>query len=235
MTWFKPDDEVVAHLRRQAASVGEFADWAVVVRTATDGSFSVVKLFGRADADRPKEVSTRCDSKASAMEQAAKAAEKKLQDHRYVRVVPGSSPPPSRIDQVTIAAEMWEDAWPTKLDRLLPLGLSKVSDRIWTLPAGNGAIRFIRQGGKVIVTGVVPAEDLPGRVIQACVAQLLGAGLALSDGTPDMSPEEWVGLARKLFSEQEADRLADFGLLPKRINFKALAAKAASRPWGGLI
>jgi hypothetical protein len=235
MSWFKPGDEVVAHLRRQSASVGEFADWAVVVRPASDGAFHAVKLYGRADTDRPKEVSVRCDSKQSALKAAEEAAAKKLKDDRYVKVVPGSSPPPSRVQQVTIAAELWEDAWPNRLDRLLAIGLTQTSDRVWTLPAGTGSIRFIRQSGKVLVTGVVPAEDLPGRVIQACVAQLLGAGLALSDGTPDMTPEEWVGLTRSLLSEQEVDRLADFGLLPKRINFKALAAKAASQPWGGLV
>lgn len=235
MTWFKPGDEVVAHLRRPSASAGEFADWAVVVRQASDGSFNVVKLHGRADTERPKEISARCSSKATALETAQQAAAKKLQDDRYERVGPGSSPPQPRVQQVTIATEMWEDAWPTKLDQLLPLGLTNLSDRMWSLSAGVGAIRFIRQSGKVIVTGVVPAEDLQGRVIQACVAQLLGAGLALSDGTPEMSPLEWVGLTRSLFSDEHVDRLAAFGLLPKRIDFKAMAAKAAARPWGGLI
>ncbi len=235
MTWFKPGDEVVAHLRRASATVGEFADWAVVVRTASDGAFSVVTLYGRADADRPRETSTRYSGKAGALEKAEEAATKKRNDGRYTDVHPGSSAPKARVDQVTIATEMWEDAWPTKLDRLLTLGLAKTSDRTWTLPCGEGAIRFIRQSGKVIVAGVVPAQNLPGRVIQACVAKLLDAGLALSDGTPDMSPEEWVALTRSLITEQQADRLAEFGLLPKRLNFRALAATAANKPWGGLI
>jgi hypothetical protein len=235
MSWFKPDDEVVAHLRRQSASVGEFADWAVVVRAASDGAFHAVRLYGLADTERPREVRVRCASKQSALKAAEEAAAQKLKDQRYARVAPGSSPPASRVDQVTIAAELWEDAWPSQLERLLPLGLAKLSERMWTLPAGTGSIRFIQQSGKVMVTGVVPAADLDGRVIQACVAKLLHAGLALSDGTPEMTPQEWVDLTRSLFGEPQVDRLADFGLLPKRINFKALAAKAASQPWGGLV
>ncbi|MCC6506008.1 MAG: hypothetical protein IT475_11245 [Aquimonas sp.] len=226
--WVKPGSELVAHLVRPSATNGT-AEWLVACRSIENGRWEAYVAYGKSGSRGAMKVLGVCDSETGARQLAMVAADEKRKDPRYVDVI-GSDVIGSNVVTVQQAN----------------LSLTIVSDTLQAMPelvalpkvtSGmrkgqlHGARIVLREKGSVTeVTGVCEADNLGARMTLAIINHKLFPGnssIALDDGVVQ-PPKEWAMAMKGLMNEETLQRGEAAGLLPKAIDFAAIAQDQGS-------
>jgi hypothetical protein len=243
LSWLQPTEEVVAHLRRDSEKGdGTEADWLVAVRPGHHlGQWEVVALWGPSQAKGGSlKVLEALSTKSAAIASARAKALDKTKDRRYRSLLPLRQQAPA-IEPAPVAANLSIGAelkladWNGLMLRLAPLGLTATSDSTWKAQMeGTGTVLFRQYGDRIGVSGFIAVTDAESRPLFAAVSIVTKARITNASGD-EVDLEEWIREVSSTLSPRAADLAADFGLLPKRLDFTNLASSLDTGPWASLI
>jgi len=240
-SWWNPGETIIGQLRRPAegnAKPTASADWMVLIRPLVPGSssaWSVVSRWGKTGANRPQEkVLFSGRSKSESENEARMYLDEKLRDERYQRLSGIISDFTARL---AVSAEIKLKDWDSVCIRLAPLGLTATSDKSWEAGLkGTEKVLFQQSGDRVYVSGFleVGAGGIESRPLFAAIAICTGGRIANSTGD-SVELTFWVNEVKEDLSQVAYDVAADFGLLPKKIDYARLAENVSAGPWASLI
>lgn len=242
LKWIQPNEEVVAHLRRDSEKGdGSTADWLVSIKriNAAVVEWEVITRYGPTHAARgASKTLSGFATERSARAEAEEIAHQKKRDRRYETVASSGS---SGISQsptdakLSIGAEIRFSDWNDVMLKLARLGLHGINDRLWHAGmAGTETISFTQIGDRIWVSGYIGVSDTESRPLFAAAA--IATKGRVTNATGDaVDLEEWILEVKNKLSHEAADLAADFGLLPKRFDYAKLASNIDTGAWADLI
>jgi hypothetical protein len=242
LRWIQPNEEVVAHLRRDSEKGdGSTADWLVSIKkiNAAVAEWEVITRFGPTNAARgASKVLSGFATERNARAEAHEHASRKLGDRRYQTVQSsgssGISESPTAM-KLYIGAEIRLSDWNDMMLKIARLGLRGISDRLWHASMdGTDTISFTQLGDRIWVSGYIAVTDTESRPLFAAAAIVTKGRITNATGDA-IDLEEWILEVRSKLSHDAADLAADFGLLPKRLNYAKLASSIDTGAWADLI
>jgi hypothetical protein len=221
--WVKPGSELVAHLVRPSATNGT-AEWLVACRSIENGRWEAYVAYGKSGSRGSMKVLGVCDSESGARQLATAAEAEKRKDPRYADVI-GSNV--VTVQQANLSLTIVSDTLQA-MPELVALPKVTSGMRKGQL---HGARIVLREKGSVTeVTGVCEADNLGARMTLAIINHKLFPGnssIALDDGVVQ-PPKEWAMAMKGLMNEETLQRGEAAGLLPKAIDFAAIAQDQGS-------
>jgi hypothetical protein len=221
--WVKPGSELVAHLVRPSATNGT-AEWLVAYRSIENGRWEAYVAYGKSGTRGSFKVLGVCPDETNARNLASAAEAEKRKDPRYADVN-GSNV--KTIQQANLHLTIVSDTLQA-MPELVALPKVTSGMRKGQL---HGARIVLREKGSVTeVTGVCEADNLGARMTLAIINHALFPGnssIALDDGVVQ-PPKEWAMAMKGLMNEETLKRGEAAGLLPKAIDFAAIAQDQGS-------
>lgn len=246
LKWIGPDEVVVAHLSRDSEKGdGSTADWLVSIKQISGSEWEVIVRYGPTSAARgASKVIEGFATERSAVAEAHEQASKKLRDKRYQEhrtsrgFLSSRAPkaPQAPIEaNLSIGAEIRLSDWNDVMLKLARLGLRGINDQLWHAGMeGTEKISFKQIGDRIWVSGYIAVSDTESRPLFAAAA--IATKGRVTNATGDaVDLEEWILEVRNKLSHEAADLAADFGLLPKRLDYEKLASSIDTGAWADLI
>jgi len=223
--WLKPGAELVAHLVRPSATNGT-AEWLVAYRALENARWETFVAFGKSGSQGSMKVLGVHASEAAARQQATEAETEKRKDPRYVDVN-GSNV--VAVQNANLHLTAFYDAL-NAMPELLALPKITSGMLKGEVHGARIVIRESKGNGTVEVTGVCEADNLGARMTLAIINHRLfpGNSSISVDETVTPPPKEWAMAMRSVMNEETLRRGEVAGLLPKAIDFAAIAQEQGS-------
>ena len=224
-SWVKPGAELVAHLVRPSATNGT-AEWLVAYRSLENGRWEVYITFGKSGSRGSTKVLGHFDVEAAARAHAKETETEKRKDPRYVDVN-GSNV--VTVQNANLHLTAVYDAL-NAMPELLALPKVTSGMQKGEVHGARIVIRDSQNLGTVEVTGVCEAEDLGARMTLAIINHRLFPGnssISVDDAAAP-PPKEWAMAMRSVMNEETLRRGEAAGLLPKAIDYAAIAHEQGS-------